>query len=493
LQQLSFSIDRGAGPVAPASAWEDTDDANIAVDVSQTDRLKKLKYSKSRGAKANTSEEDIDNGIDTADNGGDIMSGGELNNALRERYQTREVQWASAPAQGEGGEEGEGEGADGVQDPLSMTGSMAAGGAAKGAALPKGRVQLQRIMDANAAEASSEGITACQFSASGDLIVVGGTDKWLRVFKIDDEEKSEKILGTRFNEMPILGAQLLGEDSAELIVIGRKPYFYSYDLETGIVTKIRSLVGSGKGLNSHETMAIAPDGAKIAFAGAGGYVHILSGQQKTWMMDLKMNTAVRAVCFASDTTVLTAGLDADVYTWDIRHTARCVSRVRNEDGTCVSFLQSSARRGGAAGDFLTAVGSESGVVSLYNSHCQYKDVSGSSGGSAFGSSAFGGEQRSSYLESVLHKPLRSVMNLSTKISCMAAHPSGQMLAVASDQKRDQLRLIHTATGTVFENWPTENTPLRLVFILYTWAFRHFLSDLLFDVRHLYSLVNMLLY
>ncbi len=51
-----------------------------------------------------------------------------------------------------------------------------------------------------------------------------------------------------------------------------------------------------RGLKSHELMAVSPEGGLIAFAGAGGYVHLCSGSQKTFAMDVKMNTAVRNVC-----------------------------------------------------------------------------------------------------------------------------------------------------------------------------------------------------
>lgn len=35
----------------------------------------------------------------------------------------------------------------------------------------------------------------------------------------------------------------------------------------------------------------------------------------------------------------------------------------------------------------------------------------------------------------------------------------QVLAIASSDKKDALRLVHTASGTVFPNWPTQRTPL----------------------------------
>lgn len=42
---------------------------------------------------------------------------------------------------------------------------------------------------------------------------------------------------------------------------------------------------------------------------------------------------------------------------------------------------------------------------------------------------------------------------------------GQMLAIASNQKRDSLKVIHSASCTPFTNWPTERTPVRYPFAL----------------------------
>lgn len=41
----------------------------------------------------------------------------------------------------------------------------------------------------------------------------------------------------------------------------------------------------------------------------------------------------------------------------------------------------------------------------------------------------------------------------------------QMLAIASNQKRDSLKVIHSASCTPFTNWPTERTPVRYPFAL----------------------------
>lgn len=41
----------------------------------------------------------------------------------------------------------------------------------------------------------------------------------------------------------------------------------------------------------------------------------------------------------------------------------------------------------------------------------------------------------------------------------------QILAIASDQKRDALKVIHTASCSPFTNWPTERTPTRYPYAL----------------------------
>jgi WD40 repeat protein len=117
-------------------------------------------------------------------------------------------------------------------------------------------------------------------------------------------------------------------------------------------------------------------------------------------------------------------------------------------------------------EYYMAAGSESGVVSLYN-----MNLSSSAGGNdALGSVGSVGVKRKSALIGVsgLRPPVvsaeahKAVMNLTTKVTSIAMHPAGQLMAIASDQKRDQLRLVHLPSGSVFENWPTAQTPVRRV-------------------------------
>lgn len=376
-------IDRNSSVIK--SVWEDEDDNDIEIDLDVTDRLKKLKKVDENGKTQSK------------------VTGKEFTNLLQERFKTRELEWSKVSNIEKQTE---------LSTLLQSTGGMLETNKSNYDLQP-GKLNINRLVDANAAEPSKEAIKVVKFHSSGNLLMVGGMDKHLRFFRIDGE-KNEKQLSVKFNDMAIQSASFIG-NTAEVIVGGRKPFFYSYDTITGNVLKIPGLMG--KGLKSHENMIISPNGSKIAFAGAAGYIHILCGKMKTWIMDLKMNTAVRSLYFLDEMTLVTSGLDADVYTWDLRNKGKCVKRFAHDDGTCSSSLSgcSSSNSSSDSSSHYLAVGTESGVVSIFNE--KFSSINGSS------------------QSKLLTAPtaLKTIMSLTTKITCTTFHPSGQILAIASDQ------------------------------------------------------------
>lgn len=60
------------------------------------------------------------------------------------------------------------------------------------------------------------------------------------------------------------------------------------------------------------------------------------------------------------------------------------------------------------------------------------------------------------------KPNKVYMNLTTAITDITFSPQSQLMAISSYNLKDQLRLIHVPTYTVFTNWPTAKTPLGFV-------------------------------
>jgi U3 small nucleolar RNA-associated protein 18 len=144
------------------------------------------------------------------------------------------------------------------------------------------------------------------------------------MFRIDGEANHMQ-LNVRFNDMAIKSAEYLGGSSSnEVILGGRRPYFYSYDIESGAMAKV--LGCTGKNIKSHEGLSVSPAAADgsgkgyIAIQGISGYVHVMCAQQKTWITDVKIPSGggVRAVHFIDENTLCASGGDAEVYVWDLR-------------------------------------------------------------------------------------------------------------------------------------------------------------------------------
>ena len=188
--------------------------------------------------------------------------------------------------------------------------------------MPSKVIQVERLIDANSDSPSSKAVTAVRFHDQSGILMSVSLDKYLKFYRIDGK-KNEKQLSVLFPDMQILDAHFIG-NSSQVILTGRKPYYYSYDTESGAVQKITTLLQ--KGLKSHEKVCLSPSGDMTAFSGNGGYIHICNSLQKTWMMDLKMNSGVRSCAFINDWQLVSSGVDAEVYIWDIRYSNRCIER-----------------------------------------------------------------------------------------------------------------------------------------------------------------------
>merc|ERR1711971_777625 len=112
---------------------------------------------------------------------------------------------------------------------------------------------------------------------------------------------------------------------------------------------------------------------------------------------------------------------------------RCLQRVKAAWATGIDSL--ALRRVSAnAPTPLLAVGTVSGNIDLYDT---------------------GGAR-------ILEKPTTSIGHLTTMVTALKFNPTGEILLGASKFKKDSLKLVHCATSTVFQNWPTAKTPLNRV-------------------------------
>ncbi|XP_051888790.1 U3 small nucleolar RNA-associated protein 18 homolog isoform X2 [Pristis pectinata] len=165
---------------------------------------------------------------------------------------------------------------------------------------------------------------------------------------------------------------------------------------------------------------VSPDGLFLLFIGSFGYLHLLSTKTNEFVGSMKINGPAIGAAFSPDGSTVYANSDeGDVYVWDVK-SRRCVNRFTDEGclkGTCIAVSHN--------GQYL-ACGCNSGIVNVYS--------------------------RDS-LNQTSPKPIKSITNLVTAASSLAFNPTTEILAIASKDADDAVKLIHIPSFTAFSNFP----------------------------------------
>ncbi|KAJ9695980.1 hypothetical protein PVL29_008309 [Vitis rotundifolia] len=286
-----------------------------------------------------------------------------------------------------------------------------------------GLLEYSRLVDANAEDPSNGPINSVQFHCNAQLLLTAGLDRRVRFFQIDGR-RNTKIQSIFLEDCPIWKASFL-PDGSQVIIAGRRKFFYSFDLVKAKVDKIGPLIGREE--KSLEAFEVSPDSGTIAFVGNEGYILLVSSKTKELIGTLKMNGTVRSLAFADDgRQLLSSGGDGHIYHWDLR-TRTCFHKGTDEG--CINGTALCASPSGA----LFAAGSASGIVNVYNKE------------------EFLGGKR---------KPMKTIENITTKVDFMKFNNDAQILAISSSMKKNSLKLIHIPSYTVFSNWPPPNRTLH---------------------------------
>ncbi|GMI86195.1 hypothetical protein like AT5G14050 [Hibiscus trionum] len=286
-----------------------------------------------------------------------------------------------------------------------------------------GLLEYSRLVDANVEELSSGPINSVQFHKNAQLLLAAGLDRRIRFFQIDGK-RNTKIQSVFLEDCPVRKASFL-PDGSQVVISGRRKFFYCFDLVKAKVDKIGPLVGREE--KSLEVFEISPDSSTIAFLGNEGYILLVSSKTKELIGTLKMNGTVRSLAFANDgNQLLSSGSDGEVYHWDLR-TRTCFHKAVDEG--CINGTALCTSPNGR----MFAAGSDSGIVNIYN-----RD------------DFLGGKR----------KPIKVVENLTTKVDFMKFNSDAQILAICSTMKKNSLKLMHVPSFTVYSNWPPLNTNLQ---------------------------------
>eukprot|EP00753_Platysulcus_tardus_P006120 PLAT13993.2.p2 GENE.PLAT13993.2~~PLAT13993.2.p2 ORF type:complete len:536 (-),score=296.99 PLAT13993.2:90-1697(-) len=322
-----------------------------------------------------------------------------------------------AKAAGGRGGRGGGEEEDGTQL-LRSSGKLLDSG--RSGALRSRLLRIKRVKDGNAGGRSDAVVRSVSFHPNGQLLMTAGMDKTVSLFQIDGT-KNLRVQSMFLPDMPIMRAAFTS-DGSHVVAAGLRPFFYSLDLQASRVSRVSSIVGWRAKLSNLSRFRLSPDDRSMAVCADDGQLLMLSRRSNALQYNFKMNGSARALTFTPDSRyLLSAGSESNVYRWDLRM-RRCVSRFRDDGMAGVSTLAVSPDAS------LLAVGSRAGVVNVYD--CEQ----------AFSSRT--------------PKPKKALLNLHTTIDTLQFNCDSQLLLMASHSRRQQVRIAHMPSLTVFSNFPT---------------------------------------
>ncbi|KAL9253474.1 U3 small nucleolar RNA-associated protein 18-like protein [Drosera capensis] len=412
IYDLRKGIDDEKGNEQRKPAWVDEEDENMNINIAKVNRLRKLRK-----------EEDET-----------IISGSAYVSRLRAQHEKLNpgTDWACPVSKAKNYSSDEAsevendplargyDATEGVDDILRTNEDLVM---KSGARLLPGLLEYSRLVDANKEDPCNGPINSVQFHRNGQLLLAAGLDKKLRFFQIDGK-RNTKIQSIFLEDCPIKKASFL-PDGSQVIVSGRRKFFYCFDLVKAKCDRIGPLTGREE--KSLEVFEVSPDSSTIAFTGNEGYILLVSAKTKSLIGTLKMNGTVRSLAFSKDgNQLLSSGGDGQIYHWDLR-TMTCFHKGIDEGCLTGTALSTSPVRD------LFAAGSSSGIVNLYNTE-------GFVGGK--------------------HRPLKTIENLATEVNFMKFNHDAQMLAICSHMKKNSMKLIHIPSFTVFSNWPPPNRNLH---------------------------------
>ncbi|KAI1109252.1 U3 small nucleolar RNA-associated protein [Nemania sp. NC0429] len=453
--QLVVASTTSKPPTDPrdAPAWEDSDDERLTVSLASVTQLRKLR----------TSEAD------------DIVTGTEYTLRLRQQFLrlNPHPEWArhaeeppkkrrrrssaasgsSEDASDEADEEGNNDDFNTDALPLDRllrdASTMNGSAAAKTKRLRPEVIDIQRSRDIPDAH---KDVTSLAFHPEYPVLLSSSTSSLLFLHHIAPTAHptpNPLIMSTKVRQVPVRRAQF-SPDGKKIFMAGRRRYIHSWDIESGAVQKTNKIHGHQEEQRTWERFRLSPCGRYVGMIGTtrkgGGVINILNVNTMQWIAAARLDSRGGIIDFCwwrtgDGLTILGKGGQVGEYSM----AATRFLAVWNDEG---SNGGSAIALGGAqgpellGGDRWVAVGSNSGVVNIYDRHTLILP-----------------SEEDELKLKPRPEPTRALMNLITPVSILAFSPDGQLLAMASRYKRDALKLVHLPSCTVYRNWPTEQTPL----------------------------------
>lgn len=289
--------------------------------------------------------------------------------------------------------------------------------------LSPGDISIDRLTDANIKKPSLAVIQSMQFHPTQPILLTGGFDKSLRLYHIDGKHnnlitslylRSSPVKTCAFHIDPTTG-------TTNILTGGRRRYMYRWNVDRSLIEKISHMYGHQNQQRSFEYFKVSLDQKFLALSGGSGWVNILNIQTGQLVHGFKVEGQLQDFEFSPDNLLIVINRAGEV--WEFNLATFDIERRWND----VTSLGITKLRVSPNGRFL-AVGSNSGFVNVYD------------------------RMKGNTL-------MKSVENLITRINCIEFSHDSQVMCIASNGKKDALKLVHLPSCKVFKNWPTPLTPL----------------------------------
>ncbi|KAJ2777545.1 DNA polymerase alpha accessory factor Mcl1 [Coemansia interrupta] len=189
--------------------------------------------------------------------------------------------------------------------------------------------------------AHSDGYTALAFSADGTLIITGGSDTLIRVFRSSQNERDKEALTLEHHGDAVVA---VAASRSKIVTGDEEGVVLSFDAHNGVHasgTVLRSaLPARDVSISASERLVAVSgddDAVRVVSLVDMGVQHVLEGHR----------TAVSSAALAPDAAFVAAvGCDSTVRVWDVRGDATCVQVLRKLAYTCepgVALRQTKAR------------------------------------------------------------------------------------------------------------------------------------------------------
>ncbi|KFO08569.1 U3 small nucleolar RNA-associated protein 18, partial [Balearica regulorum gibbericeps] len=284
--------------------------------------------------------------------------------------------------------------------------------------LPRGILKMSTCLPANQERFANGKLATVQFHPSAQVVMTAGRDRSVSLFQVDGI-RNPRIQSIYLESFPVYKA-CFSVDGEQVIATGtHHKMFFVYDMMSGSIIPMQKVRGvEERFLRDFE---ISPDGSFMLVTGTSGYLYLLSMKTKELISTMKVNGRCTASAFTPDSSkIYSYSKEGEVFIWDVR-SRKCLHKFEDEgslEGKCIAVSKNNQ---------YVACGSASGVVNLYTTDVCLKENH--------------------------PKPVKAIMNLVTSATCVTFNPTTEILAVASRETDEAVKLVHIPSYTVFSNFP----------------------------------------